>query len=165
MIRLALSLLAVAQTTFDPSIINGQKIGDWSIEQGKDTMTDIVSTSVHVRSGEAQLDYGCNSGRGARTMFILTTTAFLGGVRGDNFRRVLFRVDAGQPVNVTWKYGDNYAFASFHDVMDPVINAMAAGKKLAVRVTTYRGEQVDTEFSIDGAARAFAFVDNNCLSK
>lgn len=161
MIRSVLLGLVFAQTAAS-AVVTPASIGTWTMERNKAGKADGVITSAHVEGDGLRIDYGCNGGHGARTMLIITSRNYLGGVEGAAFRPAVFRADGGHPISVKVRYDDNTVMVRYNDALRPVRAALVGSRFLAVRLMTQVGDPIDASVDVTGAANALAFVDKAC---
>jgi len=162
LVMTAFSTLALADTARVD-----EHYGSWVAFVATDPMTDKTwygAVANSTAGGNIQVD--CVQPDKLNVMF--RAKAFL----GDGLRDATYRVDSNAAHKVTASYSD-YTVSLLCDGAGKgdgrskpevrLVTEMKKGTTLLLRLTTFRNEELDLSFQIDGAQEAFEHVLSGCL--
>ncbi len=143
-------------------------IGNWKITDTTDAITDArkVKASVYSDDKSAILSVVCwGKPRESDIAFLLTTEEFLGSsetTRGRGRREAFFRIDQNPAETLQIYYSDSTAANFQTDDVAAMEAILRQGNRLLARLVTYRFNQVDKSFEVDGAGDAINYVRQAC---
>jgi len=142
--------------------------GAWQDVSKVDPITDVKRGIVFVDSApdspvKGSIILKCDIlAKGPSQVYASIVSAkYLG--RSDYYgRTAIWRIDDAKPVSESWSY-DAETFSN----MKPAsfVTALAGGKRMVVRATTYESQNVDMAFDVEGAAEAIKLVYATCGDK
>jgi hypothetical protein len=145
----------------DPTLPIG--LGNWSLLSTPDAMTDeknyFVSTNDFGLSSWFYVSVSCEAGSNT-----LTASFFVKKMFGEGRSDLVYRVDKQAPVTLRAAYTKEIIELDQRDVHN-FLNAIRAGKTLAVRTQNYDGEITDHSVDINGAPRALDKLKRSCNAK
>ena len=142
------------------SAADGEKIGNWTLTQTKDSLTDKVSVSALVVSGaDDALELGCDPDEtpGRRTVMFVHNPYLGSGDRGFTYR-------LDETPAVTFLGGYRSQSMVMNDPADrkPFLAGLKPAKRLRVRMTDGAFAPLGVEFNVTGADQVFARMDTLC---
>lgn len=133
------------------------QFGQWTFVELTDPLTDQRRGISYIESNGAVLSVKCD--RGGRMYVAYSANKYLGSISRDRNREVVYRIDDRQPVSSRWSYLDETAISRN---ADSIAAAFSSGESVFIRATTFRYENADARFSLDGARDAMARAYRAC---
>lgn len=122
------------------------EIGGWDVLEMTDAFSDKSRTIISVKQGDNILIIKCDSPGS-----IYVSTALLRdwiGKGQSQFRDVLLRFDGRPAYKQTWAHDDHTVSLFGREDVNRFVRQILTGKKLAMRVWDYDGDQHDAMFEI-----------------
>lgn len=139
-----------------------ERIGSWEFVVETDEITNQASARILNKVGRAALRFQCDYAGPDSVYAAYFAPRYLGALNNDSKREVRYQVDDRNPVTVLWSHRSIVAFDQRRESTRPLTAAIAAGRSVVIRASTYDYEQVETRFSLDGTQTALDRLYQAC---
>lgn len=133
--------------------------GAWTIMETHDAMSDAGRGIAALDSPDGSIIVKCDPGS---HMYIEFASKSYLGASDNAFRPLIFRFDQGQVQNGRGFYDGRTAGLMEGNIVSSFVTQLLRSKTLAVRATTYDGNEVNASFSVQGGDEAISRAYKAC---